>query len=714
MRHSDWQLTRFQRLTYSAGMFSAAIVTANVMGWLLYFYSPPPNAVDAGMPFLAVGVLVGAARLLGSAVDAFTNPVVAFWSDRSRNPRGRRIPFIRRGTIPLMIFAILVWFPPVRGASDWNVAWLAYTLCATWFFYTYVVAPYLAMMPEVTTNPKERVSLTVTMSYFEAGAMVIAALVVPVVIEKLKNGVQVGPLWIADGFKVTAIALALLGGAGFFLATSFVREKKLPAEKISTLSFKGSVVACFRNPAFPPYLVAVASAKIAVGLVLISMPFVATAVLHKGEGFTAMLQAPLFVSTLLGFLVAQVVANRLGLKVAFRGAVLVALLVTLGIFFVYFAGGTPKELASFTVLPDRDIVMQFGEEGKRSQEQLASPSSVEVEGDLVTVRMTHLEWLGLFGSLDEERFRRHIQGLDAKAAARLIRGEAVERVGGDAKRWLLDSGPKEWLQVLKPEARPLLFPEAKRRFDEALYFSQLRQVGPIQPGGEVVLALDAGLVLPMAKTYNLDGWTSILSSAEERVGMAAATTWRMGTPTTVKLKGHIRYSDGSVVFTDFHIADPQSVRIPGITENSAAANQFEKLAFRDGELDHLLSRFDLRVERTWSVRIWLMLGMFFLLGFPVAILMSMYRPIVCEIVDLDEKRVGTRREAMYFGVEGLLTKLADGVSALIAPAVMVVGHAIAAPPFGFIFPFAAAAVFLLIAYAVFGRYPLGKRVSSLQ
>jgi len=702
-------------------MFSSAIVTANAMAWLLYFYSPPPNAVDAGVLFLAVGVLVGLARLLGSAVDAVTNPLVAFWSDRSRNPRGRRIPFVRQGTLPLMLFAILVWFPPVRGASDWNVVWLAVTLSTTWFFYTYVVAPYLALMPEITSNPQERVSLTVTMSYFEAAAMVIAALLVPVVIEKCKHGVQLGPIWLADGFKLTAIALAILGGAGFFLAIGFIKEKKLAESSIPAFSLRQSIAACFRNPAFPPYLFAVACAKIAIGLVLISMPFVATAVLHKGEGFAAVLQAPLFVSTLIGFVVAQILVNRLGLKRSFRGAVLAALVITLGMFAMYFAGGRTRDLTSLVVLPDRDIVLRFGgEEAALSADKLAEEKlpRVSEEGDAVLVRMTHLEWMGLFRTMDVDGFHERVRALDEQEALGLLRADAQERAptagGGEGegkktREWLAGLDPEELLAVLKPDTAPMLFPESKRRFDEALYFAQPRLAGSVTPGEKVRLALDVGLVPPLEKTFNLAGWTTVFSTPEERSTAQGPSTWRLGPASPTELTGRISYCDGSIVFTDFTVAAGHKIRVVGAQPGSDGTQQAELLASRPGELDHLLSRFDLRVERAWSVRIWLMLGLIFLMGFPAAILMSMYRPIVCEIVDMDEKLVGTRREAMYFGVEGLLTKLADGVSALVAPAVMVLGHKIAPPPFGYVFTFATAAVFMLVAHAIFGRYPLNSR-----
>ena len=51
-----------------------------------------------------------------------------------------------------------------------------------------------------------------------------------------------------------------------------------------------------------------------------------------------------------------------------------------------------------------------------------------------------------------------------------------------------------------------------------------------------------------------------------------------------------------------------------------------------------------------------------LMGFPAAILMIIPNVIVSELCDVDEKKTGERREAMYFGVQGFFMKLNLGLS----------------------------------------------------
>jgi len=106
---------------------------------------------------------------------------------------------------------------------------------------------------------------------------------------------------------------------------------------------------------------------------------------------------------------------------------------------------------------------------------------------------------------------------------------------------------------------------------------------------------------------------------------------------------------------------------------------------------------------------WILCG---LLGIPAAALMSLWRPLVAELADYDEKRTGYRREAIYFGVEGLATKFAEGISALSISAFFeAFGYSIE-HHLGVTLAGPLAAALALAAYMVFRRYPLGQPPSQ--
>lgn len=710
MGKENWQLTRGQRLSYSVGMFSSAIVTANILAWVLYYYSPPPNKVDAGMIFFGAALAIGFARLFGSLVDAVTNPLVGYWSDRSKNPAGRRIPFIRKGVIPLMILAALVWFPPVRGASIWNVLWLAGTLGGTWFFYTYVVAPYLALMPEITTDPEERVSLTVTMSYFEVVASLIAALAIPPIIESLKDGVSVGPIYFPDGFKFTALILAVLGGIGFYVAIKWVKEK--PAAQVATpeMSLSKAILECFRNPSFPPYLIAVSFAKIANNLIMISVPFIAAAVLMKGEGFTSIMLAPLFLAAIPGFAIAEKIVNKVGLKSAFRGATFVATLIAFGFLGAWLMGGAKKEFKGVAEMANQDVVMFF--DAKAQGDVSKAPVGMSDNGDATLIRITPMQWQSLFFDADLETFHKRVEGMTEAEAAACIRTDSLDlpaEVKGKEKAWLATAELDPLLLHLSPACTNPLFPaeSVKRRYDEAMFIEAPRFVALDEATGSVRLAMNVGAVREPEEAENLDGWKIMVAQGEEREALRKPIPPLLSKTAPFEFDGKIAFHDGSVTFSEFKKVSGDLAAIGGGHE--AAVESLTNVMADETKLNGLIARFDMRFEYAWSLRIYLALLLFFVLGFPAAILMSMYRPIVCEVIDLDEQRVGTRREAIYFGVEGLLTKFADGISALLAPAIMLLGHLLLPPPFGYVLPFAGAGIFMILAYLVFGKYPLGPR-----
>ena len=124
----------------------------NIVGLqLLYFYAPPDSA---GFPYFITQavffVVLNTISLMlagGRLFDAITDPLVASFSDRSKNPRGRRIPFMAAGAIPAAVFCTLMFIPPVDEMSGWNVVWLGTMQVLFFFFITVYVTPYFALLP---------------------------------------------------------------------------------------------------------------------------------------------------------------------------------------------------------------------------------------------------------------------------------------------------------------------------------------------------------------------------------------------------------------------------------------------------------------------------------------------------------------------------------------------------------------------------------------
>ena len=92
--------------------------------------------------------------------------------------------------------------------------------------------------------------------------------------------------------------------------------------------------------------------------------------------------------------------------------------------------------------------------------------------------------------------------------------------------------------------------------------------------------------------------------------------------------------------------------------------------------------------------------------FPVATLFVLCRPILADIIDHDEKLTKYRREGMYNGVEGMLTKVAEGVGPVVATTLFAIFGSTRAQPLGVILVGPAAGILVLAGAFIFRKYPL--------
>ena len=94
------------------------------------------------------------------------------------------------------------------------------------------------------------------------------------------------------------------------------------------------------------------------------------------------------------------------------------------------------------------------------------------------------------------------------------------------------------------------------------------------------------------------------------------------------------------------------------------------------------------------------------LGVPVGTMLVLSRVLISDVIDADEKRTGLRREAMYFGMQGLMTKVSFGVGPLVATQLFTLFGNTAARPLGILLCGPAAGLLGLLGWLAFRRYPL--------
>ena len=135
---------------YGFGSISFGIKNNGFSFFVLFVY----NSVF-GLP----GWMTGLALNIILVIDAITDPLVGYYSDRTRSKWGRRHPYMYAAAIPVAITYYFLWTPP-EYYSDWQL-FFYFLVCAIIIrvFITFYEVPSISLGPELTSNYVERTSL---------------------------------------------------------------------------------------------------------------------------------------------------------------------------------------------------------------------------------------------------------------------------------------------------------------------------------------------------------------------------------------------------------------------------------------------------------------------------------------------------------------------------------------------------------------------------
>ena len=127
------RLTKKEMWIFAIGQLGWSILGGIVNTWLVTFYLPTKDAVEnqgakfyipTGLVILGLLTVLGLISFICRIFDAVTDPWIASLSDRSKNPKGRRIPFMQKAAIPFAVITVLVFCAPVETISGINIAWV--------------------------------------------------------------------------------------------------------------------------------------------------------------------------------------------------------------------------------------------------------------------------------------------------------------------------------------------------------------------------------------------------------------------------------------------------------------------------------------------------------------------------------------------------------------------------------------------------------------
>lgn len=173
---------------FAVGQLGWALLSGVISSWLVYFYQPGAAEVKAGqtvfvpqgLVILGIMTVVGAITASARLLDAFVDPAVASLSDRSTNPKGRRLPFLKWSALPLALVTLLVFWSPVNRTSWVNVVVLWVLVFGYYIALSFYCTPYNALIAELghTQDQQPTISTAISFTFILGTAVAYAAPVI--------------------------------------------------------------------------------------------------------------------------------------------------------------------------------------------------------------------------------------------------------------------------------------------------------------------------------------------------------------------------------------------------------------------------------------------------------------------------------------------------------------------------------------------------------
>ncbi|GAB6089249.1 MFS transporter [Spirochaeta dissipatitropha] len=305
---------RWRQLVYANGTLGFSIMD-NIYGvYLVFFLLPPkelgmPELID-NRPLLFGITIIGIINLFGRIIDSLADPFIAWLSDNATFRIGRRKFFILTGSIPFALTGALLFFQPTTGISTANAWYTALLLGLFFFFYTWFMAPSLALIPELSRNNADRVNLTVMQAVFTLVGAIIVMIVSPIIWEAF----QTAGLSVSRSFQFSMLILALIAAVSMFTSGLPVNEKRYSRGKPANVKLMESIKMTVQNRWFIIYMIGTILYWFAFNMIRAAIAYYPIVLLNRESGFQTLLMAALFGTAFIVFFFLPLLSRRFSNK----------------------------------------------------------------------------------------------------------------------------------------------------------------------------------------------------------------------------------------------------------------------------------------------------------------------------------------------------------------------------------------------------------------
>jgi len=371
------RLTKKEMRIFAVGQLGWSILGGLINAWLVTFYLPTEQDIAKGANFyLPTGLIIfGILTILGLIAficrifDAVTDPWIASLSDRSTNPKGRRIPFMKRAAVPFAIITVLVFFAPQvvtdPGTTSWvNIAWVLCTLILFYLFMTMYCTPYNALISEFGKTQEDRMYISTAISLTFFFGTLIAYL--PFVFAGVLQGMAVSFAW---SYRLCFIALAAVALVCMLVPVFRLNEKEFVDAVPSESNAIKSLGKTFQNKDFLKFVASDIAYWIGLTLFQTGLPFFVKVSMELDASFSMFFlggmtvlsacfypivsklvskfgKKKLVIAGFLGLALAYVVTALIGVVPGFKGIVPGVLIVVIAAFPMALLGIIPQAIVA--------------------------------------------------------------------------------------------------------------------------------------------------------------------------------------------------------------------------------------------------------------------------------------------------------------------------------------------------------------------------------
>ena len=303
---------------FAVGQFGWSLLSGIVTNWMVYYYTGTPDANNPNTGIFASGItqspilfkltLFGLVMAVGRIFDAITDPLIAGWSDRSRNKAGRRIPFMRAVAVPFALITVALFTVPQTANVAVNDVLLFAILMCFYLFMTIFCTPYNALIAELGDTQEHRINVSTYISFtFIAGQSI--SFMLPNL-----AGMLEGSFGQAGSIRMAVAIMSAIACIAMLVPSFYIKEREYIDSRPSETPAFSPLLKTFKNGQFRRFVYSDVIYFFALTLFQTGLAFYETKLMGIEDTWTFPLTATMtFISVLL-YPVVNKLAPKIGKK----------------------------------------------------------------------------------------------------------------------------------------------------------------------------------------------------------------------------------------------------------------------------------------------------------------------------------------------------------------------------------------------------------------